>query len=159
MKIVTKIGQSIALLIIVPVVLVIAVPVLMIVAPLIFLYRCWLRINWELKWGRNGKRILLVYSRSPNWQEYIETNWVPKLRDVAVILDWSDRSVWPMPTPIEVRVFRHWGGKAEFNPLAIVFPLVGKVRVIRFWQPFKDYKHGKNDALRKAEEELFRLAN
>ena len=45
-------------------------------------------------------------------------------------------------------------GDREFNPLAIVFPERGLVQVIRFWQAFRDYKHGKERALRAAEAEL-----
>jgi hypothetical protein len=47
-----------------------------------------------------------------------------------------------------------WAGDHEFNPLAIVIPADGSVRVIRFWQAFRDYKHGKHRTLRAAEAEL-----
>jgi hypothetical protein len=48
------------------------------------------------------------------------------------------------------------GGYKEFNPIAIVFPPVGRVKVIRFWQAFRDYKQGKEDQLKRAEEVLFK---
>ncbi len=47
-----------------------------------------------------------------------------------------------------------WGGDREFNPLAIVIPERGPVQVIRFWQAFRDHKHGRDRALRVAEAEL-----
>jgi hypothetical protein len=104
-----------------------------------------------------GKRLVLVYSRSPNWQPYIEANWLPKLAERAVVVDWSDRSHWQAPLPLAVRIARHWGGDREFNPLAIVFPPRGKPRVIRFYRPFLALKHGRVSELQDAENELFAL--
>jgi hypothetical protein len=50
---------------------------------------------------------------------------------------------------------RYWGGTKEFNPLALLFPKRGRARTIRFWRAFRDFKHGKERALRAAEAELF----
>lgn len=73
-----------------------------------------------------------------------------------VVLNWSERSTkkWK-EKPLEVRIFRHWGGEREFNPLAIVLPEEGPVQVIRFWQAYKDYKHGKPRLLKQKEQDLF----
>jgi hypothetical protein len=49
---------------------------------------------------------------------------------------------------------RMWAGDREFNPLVIVIPERGPVQVIRCWQAFRDYRHGRNRALRAAESEL-----
>lgn len=106
------------------------------------------------RWGRQGKRLLLVYSNSPNWQSYIERNWLPQLESTAVVLNWSERGTWAERHPFEADIFRAWSGDTEFNPLAIIFPADGSVRVIRFWRAFRDYKHGKDRTLRAAEEEL-----
>ena len=106
------------------------------------------------RWGAQGKRLLLVYSNSPNWQAYIEENWLPQLESVAVALNWSERRTWAERQPLEADIFRAWGGDREFNPLAIVIPADGTVRVIRFWQAFRDYKHGRDRTLRAAEAEL-----
>lgn len=57
-----------------------------------------------------GKRILFVYSASPNWQAYIEDRWLPLLRDRGAILNWSERQEWPMRHPIEAAVFRAYAG-------------------------------------------------
>jgi hypothetical protein len=95
-----------------------------------------------------------VYSNSPNWQTYVEQNWLPQLESVAVVLNWSERHTWPERHPFEAQIFRMWAGAEEFNPIAIVIPVDGAVRVIRFWQAFRDYKHGKDRTLRAAEAEL-----
>jgi len=39
--------------------------------------------------------------------------------------------------------------------LALLFPRRGRVRTLRFWQAFRDLKHGNELALRTAEVELF----
>jgi hypothetical protein len=106
------------------------------------------------RWGGQGKRLLLVYSNSPTWQAYVEGNWLPQLESIAVVLNWSERGTWAERHPFEADIFRTWAGDREFNPLAIIIPADGPVRVIRFWQAFRDYKHGKDRALRAAETEL-----
>lgn len=113
-----------------------------------------LRRRFQERWGTVGKRVLLVYSNSPHWQSYIEERWLPRLAPVAVVLNWSDRGRWPESHPLEAEIFRRWAGEREFNPVAIVIPPSGPVRTIRFWRAFRDYKHGKDRALKVAEREL-----
>ena len=113
-----------------------------------------LKFLWRQRWGNLGKRLLFVYSNSPHWQDYLECHWIPLLRDQAVILNWSERRKWKETAPLEERLFNHYGGSAQFNPIAICFPKRGRVRVIRFWQPFRDYKHGNVASLRAAEAKL-----
>ncbi|HJQ84026.1 MAG TPA: hypothetical protein VKA21_08125 [Candidatus Binatia bacterium] len=105
--------------------------------------------------GRFGRTVLLVYSRSPNWQSYIEARWLPRLVANAVVLDWSDRSTWRRSSSLVVRVFRHWAPDRDFNPMAILLPPRGRVRVLGFRRAFRDLKHGKEHSLRRAEAELF----
>jgi hypothetical protein len=108
-------------------------------------------------WGIQGKDLLLVYSNSPHWQRYIEENWLPRWGHRAVVLNWSERSVWGRPARIEVALFRAFAGAREFNPLGIVVPATGSdARIIRFWIAFREYKHGKDRLLRAAEAELDR---
>src|SRR5918911_507082 len=45
-------------------------------------------------WGARGRDLLLVYSNSPNWQPYVEANWLPRWGERAVVLNWSERSRW-----------------------------------------------------------------
>jgi hypothetical protein len=126
---------------------------------LLSLYR-WARgrlLRWRFLrvWGRRGKVGVLVYSDSPNWKEYFETAVLPRVADRVVTINWSSRAEWKRAKPLEVRVFEHWAGKHEFNPMAIVVPRKGKVRTVRFWQAFKDRKHGRPDELHKQEAILF----
>jgi hypothetical protein len=118
-----------------------------------------LRSYFELTRGLNGRRIVLVYSRSPNWQEYIETNWLPKLERHASVVDWSERRAWKFLAPVDVRMFRFHSGDKDFNPIAILFPAGRRARKVRFHQAFRDYKHGKDRRLREAEQELFSFVN
>ena len=134
--------------------LVLALPFLAIGAWLDRRKRRRLQREFHARWGSTGKRLLLVYSNSPHWQAYIEEHWLPQIGRVAVVLNWSERAQWPEQHPLEAKIVRMWGGDREFNPLAIVIPERGPVQVIRFWQAFRDYKHGRDRALRAAEFEL-----
>jgi hypothetical protein len=140
---------------------VVAIPILLLALPFLAA-RAWLdrRKRWRLqrefhsRWGARGKRLLLVYSNSPHWQAYVEEHWLPQLESIAVVLNWSERSTWAERHPFEADIFRTWAGDQEFNPLAIIIPADGSVRVIRFWRAFRDYKHGKDRTLQAAEAEL-----
>jgi len=125
--------------------------------PFYLAYRFLLRLVLEIAWGAQGRRILLVYSRSPVWQEYVETNWLPRLHDHAIVLNWSDRATWKRQRSLAVWVFRHWAPSTDFNPMAIVFPQFRPARRIGFYNAFRDWKHGNHGALREAEEQLFAL--
>jgi hypothetical protein len=71
-----------------------------------------------------------------------------------VVLNWSERRTWRHAHRLEAAVFRHYAGSREFNPVAIVFPDGGRAEVVRFWQPFRDFRHGKGHTLRLAEARL-----
>ena len=154
MSAVRKIGQITLVILAVPIILVF-LALLPLVAVGLLKWRLWLRFRYRLKWGRHGKPILFVYSDSPNWKQYIEEYWLPRITPHAVVLNWSQRSQWKSRAAFESRVFRHFAGREEFNPIAIFFPALGRVRIIRFWKPFKDFKHGRDRLLRVAERELF----
>ena len=117
----------------------------------------WLRMRFRKKWGSEGKNILLVYSESPNWKDYIEREIIPKLSPYAVSLNYSRRAEWKHKEPLEAKVWKQWSGAREFNPMAIVIPDRGKVKTVRFHQAFRDYKHGKDHLLRQKEAELLSL--
>lgn len=116
-----------------------------------------LRLKFRKVAVSQGKFILFVYSDSPNWKSYIERNILPQIQDHAVILNWSKRSQWDN-TSWPVQIFEHWGGRKDFNPLAVVFCSLTQVRVIRFYPAFRDFKHGKETLLRQAESQLLALA-
>jgi hypothetical protein len=108
-------------------------------------------------WQPQGKDLLLVYSNSPHWKQYVEENWLPRWRQRAVVLNWSERGTWQRERGPEVALFRAFAGDREFNPLGIVVPPEGRrALVVRFWRPFRDYKHGRDRLLRAAEAELER---
>lgn len=143
-----------------------------------------LRRRFTSRWGGEGKHGLLVYSNSPHWQEYIEREWLPRWGDRLVVANWSERKRWPRERPLEHAIFRRWAGRREFNPIAIVFrppampwatmrawaqalrrldpagmlsPNPPEVEIIRFHRPFRNFRHGKPQSLRAAEERLTQL--
>jgi hypothetical protein len=117
----------------------------------------WALRRFRAAWRAKGKDLLLVYSNSPHWQQYVEQVWLPRWGHRAVVLNWSERAKWKRPFPPEVTLFRAFGGREEFNPLAIVVPSKGgHPKIVRFWLAFRDYKHGKDRLLREAEAELER---
>jgi hypothetical protein len=118
----------------------------------------WAVVLYGLVWswwiGRSGRRTLFVYSDSPNWKEYVERVILPRLPENSVVLNWSDRSRWRR-FEVPVLLFRTFAGRREFNPIGLVFERFGLVARYRFWQPFRDLKHGRPEALRVLEERFF----
>jgi hypothetical protein len=112
-----------------------------------------LRIVIWFWWCLRGRDILFVYSDSPIWHDYIEQQILPQLGKRAVILNWSQRKHWHVS--LARLAFQYFGGSRQFNPLAVVFRPFGRTRTFRFWQPFRDFKHGNPKALRKLEADFF----
>lgn len=107
-----------------------------------------------------GRDLLLVTSNSPRWQVYIEENWLPRWGQRAVVINWSERNQWGLTryAGSAEQLFRAFRGSDEFNPLAIVVPPRGRrVRIVRFYQAFRDRKAGKLALLEKREAELAAL--
>lgn len=98
-----------------------------------------------------GKDVLVVYTDSPHWKEYIETRWLPRWGDRAIAFDRS--KPW-REDQVEARLWRAVAGTAEHTPVVIVVPPHGKVQIVRFWLAFRDFKHGKDKRLREAEARL-----
>ena len=98
-----------------------------------------------------GKDLLIVYTDSPHWKEYVESRWVARWPDRTVTLNRS--RPWSRKQP-EAALWLAVGGIVEHTPLAIVVPRKGKLRVIRLFAAFRDFKHGKEGRLRVAEQEL-----
>ena len=112
-----------------------------------------LRILVQFFWLAKGKDVLLVYSDSPIWHDYVEIHLLPPIEERAIVLNWSERKRWK---PSLARwVFFHYGGGREFNPLGVTFRPWRRARVFRFWEPFRDYKHGKTAALEKMQRAFF----
>jgi hypothetical protein len=93
---------------------------------------------WVL-WLPRGKDILVVYSDSPIWHEYMATQVLPLVQERAIVLNWSERNRWPRFS-FAPHVFHCFGGNREFNPLVVLFQPFHRARTFRFWLPFKDWK-------------------
>ena len=106
-------------------------------------------------WCIRGRDILFVYSDSPIWHDYIEQHVLPHLGGRAVFLNWSQRKRWRFS--LARMAVHHFGGWRELNPLAVVFRPFRRTRTFRFWQPFRDFKHGHPEALHRMESEFFGL--
>jgi hypothetical protein len=166
-----------------------AIPLFVLLSPIIALVLGWgewrdgtLRRRFARTHGPEVRGVL-IYSNSPNWEQYIERQWLPRIGPRLVVLNWSERARWSETHPLEAALFRRHLGRREFNPAAIVFrpasrgrpfrrwlgalkaldpigmlaPYESSVDVVRFFQPFRDHKHGKEHTLRAAEAELWRL--
>jgi hypothetical protein len=108
-----------------------------------------------LTWCPRRRYALVVYSNSPVWQDYFETNVIPLLGDRAVVLNWSERERWKPTLP--VMLFRVFAGTREFNPIAIVFLPFLLPRSFRFYKAFKAFKHGRTGEVETLRVEFFQL--
>jgi hypothetical protein len=112
---------------------------------------------WTIWLGTAQRRVLFVYSDSPNWKTYAETRILPRLPENAVVLNWSHRARWPRLS-LPVMLFRAFAGDREFNPIGLVFERWRRVEDYRFWQPLRDAKHGHTGALEFVEAAFLRHA-
>jgi hypothetical protein len=145
-----RLGKVALLIVLLPILL----PLALITIPLYLLYGCALYVLVWMLWLPKGKDILLVYSDSPIWKEYMATEVLPLVQERAVVLNWSERSKWPWWS-LEVDVFRRFGGSREFNPLVVFFPPFRRAKVFRFWSAFKDWKRGYREPVERLRQELF----
>ena len=147
-------GEKVILVLVSPLIFA-ALLIFVLVAPFVWIHRFLFRVLVELLWGRQGTRILLVYSDSPHWKEYIERHWLPRLGDHAVVLNSSRKSTWRDEAPFALRVFKHWAPQQDYNPMAVLFPALRPARTVGFYYAFRDSRHGKDQPLRDAESTLF----
>lgn len=131
-----------------------------ILLPLILCYLAWsltssflLYLAMWICWCRRGIRLLYIYSDSPNWQAYIESEILPRLPSASIVLNWSKRESWR--SSLATKVFCHFGGGYKYNPMAVIIKPFRRARVFRFYDAFKDLKHGKPGALQRIETEFF----
>ena len=137
--------------------LIVISPLILVVLILHLIAGLFLHIAAWCWWCSRGRYVLFVYSDSPIWHEYITTNILPRLGRRAVVLNWSLRRRWRHT--LGVLVFGHYGGDREFNPMAIVFRPWRRVRQFRFYEPFREFKHGKPEAVSRMEAELYEWVN
>ena len=127
-----------------------------IAAVLLFVaYSVFLHMTIWTWWCLRGRDVLFVYSESPIWREYIEQRVLPFLGPRATVLNWSSRKRWRLS--LSRLAFYHFGGHRQFNPIAVVFKPFRRTRTFRFWEPFREYKHGRPAALYTLEREFFLL--
>jgi hypothetical protein len=135
-------------------IVILLLPVVLLLLVTYFAYAIMLQIVIWICWPTRGVNVLLVYSDSPNWRGYIEVNIIPRLPSSAVTINWSDRRNWKRFS-LPVMAARFFGGSREFNPMVVVFRPFRWAKTYRFWQPFKDYQHGKPEPLHALETKLF----
>lgn len=110
-------------------------------------------LTW-LFWGTRRIHLLYVYSNSPTWQTHIEQEILPKLPERKIILNWSERKLWKRFS-LAALTFQHFGGYRAFNPMAVILKPFHRAKVFRFYEAFKDYKHGKIEKLADLEADFF----
>jgi hypothetical protein len=104
-------------------------------------------------WLARGTDVLLVYSDSPIWLEYMNSRILPLVKDRAKVLNWSKRKQWPRWS-LPVRVFRAYSGSRDFNPMLILFRPFRKAVFFRFLSAFEEFKHGKPERLEQMRDDL-----
>jgi hypothetical protein len=120
----------------------------------VLLYLLWETALYLAIWLTSQKQfIVFVYSNSPTWKDYIETEILPHIQDRAVILNWSERRHWE--NSLAVLAFRYFGGYRNFNPIGMVFRPFRLVRTYRFFEAFKEFKSGDPKKVEKIKKELF----
>jgi hypothetical protein len=133
----------------------VVLPIVAVVFAVYFLIWFVLHVAIWIRWCARGRDILFVYSDSPVWREYVEQHILPHLGGRAIVLNWSQRRHWRLS--LARFAFRFFGGDRQFTPMAVVFRPFQRARVFRFWQPFRDFKHGRPESLNEMRRELFEL--
>jgi hypothetical protein len=120
----------------------------------ILLYFLWGAILYLAIWLTREKQfVVFVYSNSPIWKDYIEREILPRIQDRAVILNWSERGTWK--NSLEVLAFRYFGGQRNFNPIGMVFRPLHVAETYRFYDAFKEFKHGNVENVENIKRKLF----
>ena len=136
-----------------PLLVILAALMLLLYLPALMVVHLLVWIVW-LPRGRVG---VMVYSNSPNWQQDIEETILPAVRQRLVVLNWSERRLWR--NDLAVWCFRlvNFGGRSNFNPMAIVFRPWRPLRTVRLFQAYRDAKHGNPRELESKKKKLFEL--
>jgi hypothetical protein len=144
-----RIWKAALVVVILPIVLPLALIALTLaVAHRIALYM----LVWVL-WLPKGKDILVVYSDSPIWHDYMATQVLPLVEERAIVLNWSERNRWSRWS-FRAHLFHCFGGRREFNPLVVLFRPFRRARTFRFWLPFGDWKRGYREPVERLRQEL-----
>ena len=117
---------------------------------LLLLFAAWSR------WHNSQVVGILILSDSPIWRQYIEREWIPRLGDKVIILNWSNRKSWSRSLP--VRLFRYFcapGDNFNFNPALILLRGIKHPYIYRYYYAFHDAKHGRPGVLHGLEGHMF----
>ena len=98
-----------------------------------------LLLRFRSRYGRQGKRALIVYSESPLWAERIRSSWLPLVGDDAVVLN---RSTSGPHDRLLVGLFKRFCGLWNYSPAIVVFRGLRTPLVFRFYAAFQEAKHG-----------------
>ncbi len=97
---------------------------------------------------------ILVLSDSPIWKDHIDREWITRLSDRVVILNWSERRSWTRSLP--VCLFNYFCARQEnFNPALILLRGIRHPYVYRYYYAFHDAKHGHPEVLQSLEADMF----
>jgi hypothetical protein len=134
----------------------VAVPLLLLAAVIYIFWGLLLRFLVIVLWIPRGHRVLVVYSNSPHWKQRFEERILPRLGPRCVVLNWSERRRWSWG--LAECLFWFYGGAKNYNPLAVVMRPFGRAKIFRFWQAFRDAKHGRPESLQQLETEFLKEA-
>jgi hypothetical protein len=109
-----------------------------------------LRATWP-----SGKFVLIAYTESELWAPYIENVLLPQIADHCVVVNRS-RENWKRQFRAERGALSFWGGWRSHTPIAVVLRPWGRIRVFRFYDSFKQMKHGQTTSLEAMSSDLIR---
>lgn len=133
---VKRLGEAVPIVLLLPLV----VPLALIGFILFLANRLVLNGLVRLWWLPRRKDILLIYSDSPIWLDYMTGEILP-LVDRAIVLNWSQRRKWSRWS-LAVRLFRSYAGGRDFNPMVILFRPLQRAKLFRFLPALEERKHG-----------------
>ena len=131
----------------------IIIPLAALALVLFALHRAALYLLIWLLWLPKGKDILMIYSDSPIWRDYMIHEVLPLVQSRAVVLNWSERNQWSKWS-FAAHVFTSIAGGSEFNPMVAVFRPFRRATVFRFWSAFKDWKRGNTEPVHRLRNDL-----
>ncbi|MGE0133249.1 MAG: hypothetical protein AB7U82_34665 [Blastocatellales bacterium] len=132
-------------------------PFLLLYGLAVLLMRIYVRMRIYMKWPPN-KYILFVYTQSEHWSPYIEQKILPSISDHAVVINRTTQQQWKKEFALEKRAIELWAD-IEANPIALVFKPYKKVKAFRFYEAFRDFKHGKESKLNTLCQEFYDYAS
>ncbi len=104
---------------------------------------------------KTGKVAILVTSDSLHWRDYIEENWIPRLSNNVVVLNWSERINWP--GTIYTKIFYKFVGTEEnYCPSVVLLRGLKYPLIFRYYYAFRDARHGNDTARTSLEARMFK---